>query len=173
LGNLLATTLIYSAILYPIIYIFPAYAANGAPVLFGGGNPLDFKKKINGKRIFGDNKTINGTAYALIAGIAAGALESLIFGLPYLLPLSILLASGAVFGDLIGSFVKRMLGMKSGASFPVMDQYGFVIFALAFAFRAGHLPTLYGLIFILIITGLLHVLTNVGAHRLRLKSVPW
>ena len=35
--------------LYPIIYIFPAYAANGAPVLFGGGKPLDLGKKIKEK----------------------------------------------------------------------------------------------------------------------------
>lgn len=27
---------LYPIILYPLIYIFPAYAANGAPVVFGG-----------------------------------------------------------------------------------------------------------------------------------------
>ena len=40
---------IYALFLYPIIYIFPAYAANGAPVLFGGGKPLDMKRKLMGK----------------------------------------------------------------------------------------------------------------------------
>ncbi len=164
-------SLIYNLIIYPIIYIFPAYAANGAPVLFGGGAPLDFKRKIGGKRIFGDNKTIRGTAAALLIGILAGALESLAF--PFMLKIAILLTIGAIFGDLLGSFIKRRLDFKSGRSFPIMDQFGFVVCALIFAFWLGNLPMLYGLAFIIVLTGVLHPLTNVGAHLLKLKSVPW
>ena len=67
-GDILYTNFIYLTFLYPIIYIFPAYAANGAPVLFGGGKPLDMGAKLNGKRIFGPNKTIRGTAPSLICG---------------------------------------------------------------------------------------------------------
>ncbi len=163
--------LIYNLIIYPIIYIFPAYAANGAPILFGGGAPLDFGRKWRGKRIFGNNKTIRGTASAIAIGILAGALESLAF--PFMLKISIMLALGAVFGDLLGSFIKRRLGYRSGHSFPVMDQFGFVVFALAFAFWLGNLPTLYGIAFIAVLTGVMHPLTNMGANRLKLKSVPW
>lgn len=163
--------LLYSLILYPILYIFPAYAANGAPILFGGGAPLDFKRKWKGKRIFGDNKTIRGTASAIIIGVIAGGLESILF--PYMLPISVLLALGAVFGDLLGSFIKRRMDYKSGHAFPIMDQFGFVIFALIFAFWLGNLPMWYGLVFILVMTGILHPLTNLGAHLLKLKKVPW
>ena len=68
--------LIYIYILYPIIYIFPAYAANGAPILFGGGKtPLDFGKKLNGKRIFGNNKTVRGTLSSLAVGVIVGLIE--------------------------------------------------------------------------------------------------
>ena len=162
---------LFDLIIYPIIYIFPAYAANGAPILFGGGAPLDFKRKLGGKRIFGNNKTIRGTAAALLIGILAGALESLAF--PFMLKISILLALGAIFGDLLGSFIKRRLDYKSGRSFPIMDQFGFVVFALIFAFWLGNLPMLYGLAFIIVLTGILHPLTNIGAHLLKLKSVPW
>lgn len=169
----MTASFIYSAILYPIIYIFPAYAANGAPVLFGGGAPLDFKKKFMGKRIFGDNKTIKGTASAFVAGIAAGGIESLIFSMHYLFLISIMLALGAICGDLVGSFIKRRIDMKSGASLPIMDQFGFMIFALLFAIGLGNLPTLYGFITIIVITGILHPLTNIGANKLKLKSVPW
>jgi CDP-2,3-bis-(O-geranylgeranyl)-sn-glycerol synthase len=157
--------------LYPIIYIFPAYAANGAPVLFGGGKPLDLGKKIKGKRIFGNNKTIRGTLSSLIVGVIVGLIEYPF--LHYMLAISILLAVGANVGDLIGSFIKRRMNFKSGSSFPVMDQYGFFAFALLFALPLGNLPNAYGLLFLLVLTGIAHLLTNMGANKLHLKSVPW
>ncbi len=104
--------------------------------------------------MFGDNKTIRGTAAALLSGIAVGVIEFPFF--KYMLAISILLSAGTVFGDLLGSFLKRRIGLKPGAPFPVMDQYGFFIFAMLVA-----------------LTGILHVLTNKGAHKLHLKKVPW
>lgn len=163
--------LLYNILLYPIIYIFPAYAANGAPVIFGGGAPLDLGAKIGRKRLFGPHKTIRGTFAGIAIGIIAGALEGI--ALPYMFMISIPLAVGAICGDLIGSAIKRRIGMKSGARFPVMDQFGFVAVALLFAFPFGHLPNPYGLAFILLLTLVLHPLTNMIANRLRLKSVPW
>jgi CDP-2,3-bis-(O-geranylgeranyl)-sn-glycerol synthase len=163
---------IYTYIIYPILFIFPAYAANGAPILFGGrGKALDFGKKIGGKRIFGDNKTIIGTLSSLIAGTAVGLIYYPF--LPYMLPIAILLATGAVIGDLVGSFIKRRLNYKSGKSFPILDQYGFFVFALLLAYPLGHLPNAYGLLFLVVLTGIAHVLTNRGANKLKLKSVPW
>jgi CDP-2,3-bis-(O-geranylgeranyl)-sn-glycerol synthase len=140
-------------------------------VLFGGGAPLDGGRKIGGKRIFGDNKTVRGTAAAIMIGVLAGALESLAF--PQMLTISIMLALGAVAGDLLGSFIKRRLGYKSGQSFPIMDQFGFMAFAMIFASGLGNLPTAFGIVFIVVLTGVLHPLTNWGAHLLKLKSVPW
>ncbi len=162
---------LYSIIAYPILYILPAYVANGSPVIFGGGKPLDLSKKIKGIRIFGDNKTIKGTIAALLSGIAIGALEFPFF--KYMLLISVLLAIGTVFGDLLGSFVKRRMSMRPGAPFPIMDQYGFFIFAMLFAAPLGHYPDFYGILFLIILTGALHVLTNRGAHMLHLKKVPW
>ncbi len=165
--------LVYSIILYPIIFIFPAYAANGAPVIFGGGRPLDNSRKMRGKRIFGDHKTVRGTASSIIAGIAAGLIEAIF--MPYMLVASVMLVIGANAGDLIGSFAKRRMDMKPGKSLPVMDQYGFFIFALLFAYPLSyaHFPDIYGMLFLILLTGVLHVLTNRGAHRLKLKEVPW
>ena len=108
--------LIYNLIIYPIIYIFPAYAANGAPILFGGGAPLDFKKKFMGKRIFGDHKTIRGTAAALIIGIIAGALEGLAF--PFMFKISILLTIGAVFGDSARQLHKKEAKLQKRQELP-------------------------------------------------------
>ncbi len=162
---------LYQIFLYPIIYIFPAYAANGAPILFGGGYPLDLKKKLFGKRIFGDHKTIRGTISSIIAGIIIGLIEYPFFH--YMLFIAILLTIGANVGDLFGSFIKRRIGMKSGKSFPIMDQYGFLLFALIFALPFGNYPQLLGIIFIIILTGIMHPLTNIGANKLKLKDVPW
>lgn len=164
-------SLVYAYFLYPIIYIFPAYAANGAPILFGGGRPLDAKRKIKGKRIFGDNKTIKGTASSLIAGTIIGLIEYPFFH--YMLPIAILLTIGANVGDLVGSFIKRRMNFKSGSSLPIMDQYGFFVFAILFALPLGNLPDLYGMLFLVILTGIAHVATNIGANKLKLKRVPW
>lgn len=163
--------LLYSAVIYPIVYIFPAYAANGAPVLFGGGKPLDRRKKLHGKRILGDNKTVSGLVAALVCGITVGVIEYPFFH--YMLYIAPLLTLGAIVGDLIGSFIKRRYNIPSGRSVLLLDQYGFFALALLFAFWLGHLPVWYGLLFITLLTGLLHVATNRGAHKLRLKSVPW
>ncbi len=162
---------IYSIIIYPVIYILPAYVANGAPVLFGGGRPLDSGRKLHGTRIFGDNKTISGTTSMLVAGLITGAVEYAF--LPYMLAVSVLLSLGAIAGDLLGSFIKRRIGHASGASFPIMDQYGFFVVALLFAAPLGHMPSAYGLLFLFLLTGAMHVFTNAAAHRLKLKKVPW
>jgi CDP-2,3-bis-(O-geranylgeranyl)-sn-glycerol synthase len=162
---------LYSIVIYPILYIFPAYAANGAPVIFGGKSPLDMKRHFRGKRIFGDHKTIRGTASSIIAGIAAGAIESVF--IPWMLPVSILLTIGANAGDLAGSFLKRQYSIGSGRPVPLLDQYGFFIFALLFALPYGSAPTFLGLVFIFLLTGIMHPLTNLIAHMMKLKDVPW
>ena len=164
---------LYLIILYPIIYILPAYVANGSPVIFGRGRrlPLDLGKKLLGKRIFGDGKTVRGTASGIILGVAVGAIESLF--LPYMLYRSIALSFGAISGDLLGSFIKRRAGIESGSGVPLLDQYGFFLFALLFALPLGHIPNLYGMVFLILLTGPLHLLTNKGANRLKLKKVPW
>ncbi len=162
---------LYSIVIYPLIYIFAAYAANGAPVIFGGGRPLDLNKRFRKKRIFGNSKTIKGVVAGIIVGLIVGIVEGQV--LPYLLYTSIALSLGAIFGDLLGSFMKRQAGMAPGTNVPLLDQYGFFFFALLFAFPLGHLPTLYGFLFLLLLTGPLHLIANICANALRLKKVPW
>jgi CDP-2,3-bis-(O-geranylgeranyl)-sn-glycerol synthase len=162
---------VYSLIIYPLIYIFPAYVANGAPVIFGGGTPLDFKRKLDGKRIFGDHKTIRGLIAGILSGIIIAGVESAY--LPYMLLIGVMLSIGTHAGDLLGSFIKRRFNIKSGKSIPFLDQYMFFVFALLFAYPFGNLPNIYGLFFLIILTGILHRLTNIGAYSLKLKKVAW
>jgi CDP-2,3-bis-(O-geranylgeranyl)-sn-glycerol synthase len=163
----------YDIIIYPIIYIWPAYVANGAPVIFGRYRqiPLDMGKKIGGKPIFGSHKTVIGLISGLASGFLMAGIESLF--IPYMLAVGIALTIGTHFGDLLGSFIKRRIGHKEGARTFILDQYTFLIFALLFAYPFGNLPDIYGIIFLVILTGVLHPLTNLGAHRLKIKKVPW
>lgn len=165
--------LVYSYVIYPILFILPAWVANGAPVIFGGGAPIDLGRKVGGKRIFGNHKTIRGLVAGLLSGfIIAGAVS--IF-LPELLATGIALTIGTHFGDLFGSFVKRRLNKKEGSSWALFDQYLFLafafLFALPFVFHTQLNPI--GVLVIVVLTGVLHRATNVMAHRAKIKEVPW
>ncbi len=165
---------IYSLILYPIFYIWPAYVANGAPVIFGRGKnrlAIDMGRKLGGKPIFGKHKTVRGLIGGIASGVLMAALESLVF--PYMLVVGIALTLGTHAGDLLGSFIKRRTGKKEGTQTYLLDQYLFLVFALLFALPFGNMPTWYGIIFLVVLTGILHPLTNFLAHRLRIKEVPW
>ncbi len=164
-----------------VLYVLPAYFANGAPVLLGGGRPVDAHFRLwDGRRLFGDSKTWRG----LVAGISVGVLAG--FLLAYLLPVhflpflafhekmgvSALLAVGTMVGDLLGSFIKRRMNLPPGAPFFVTDQLLFIAMALAFS-SVVFLPSYADILVVFLLTFILHILTNITAHHLNLKRVPW
>ena len=169
--------LLYLIVIYPIIFILPAYAANGAPVIFGGGTPLDLNRKCLGRPIFGKHKTVRGLIFGIASGIAVGLAESLVPGFGFMLGVGILESLGTHFGDLLGSFIKRQRGVQEGKRSLFMDQYLFLVFAIAFAaplaLAHGLMPDIYGIAFLVVLTGIMHPLTNMGAYLLGLKKVPW
>lgn len=93
----------------------------------------------------------------------------------------IILASyGAVIGDLIGSFLKRRLDIKSGAPFWIVDQLDFALFALFFVSIPGFLlpniflqPDIFIIIFVIILTPAVSIIANIIAYVTGLKDVPW
>jgi CDP-2,3-bis-(O-geranylgeranyl)-sn-glycerol synthase len=154
-------------------FIFPAYCANALPVVAGGGLPVDFGRKFSdGKPIFGKNKTYRGFFFGLAVGTAAGLGETVVFHYPVLFGL--LLSLGALLGDLAGAFLKRRLNIAPGGLLPVVDQVDFIVGAIVFS-----LPILIDalsfelIITVLIITPPIHLLTNLVAYKLGLKSNPW
>ncbi|HIE18109.1 TPA: CDP-2,3-bis-(O-geranylgeranyl)-sn-glycerol synthase [Candidatus Bathyarchaeota archaeon] len=160
-----------------LYYIFPAYCANGAPVIFGGGKPIDMGKTFwDGKPLFGSHKTIRGFVLGLAIGTLVGwAQEALApnVGLPRgNALLGFILSLGAMIGDLLGSFLKRRLDLKPGAPLPISDQMDFVLVALLFGALIEP-PTLTAALIILILTGPIHLLVNIAAYLLRLKKTPW
>ncbi len=166
-----------------LVFIFPAYVANSAPVVFGGGLPIDFRKNFfDKKRIFGDGKTFRGFAFGLLLGtITGGVLASFfdVYGLAFgeKTILAFMLSFGTLVGDAFGSFIKRRQGLKRGERSFLADQLLFLVFALSFAF--AYKPALLaqltweGIAVLLVITLFLHKFFNEVAHSLQLKKVPW
>jgi len=168
----LAFSLSYDDLFHLAYFIIPAYVANGMPVLFGGGQPLDLGKSFfDGKRIFGINKTTRG----FISGILLGSLVSLIMELILmggLLLLGILASLGSLLGDLFGSFLKRRLGLNSGSSLPLIDQLDFVIGALIITYPFYNF-SIEMILLVLLITPPIHITANAIAYSLKLKDTFW
>jgi CDP-2,3-bis-(O-geranylgeranyl)-sn-glycerol synthase len=160
-------------------FIFPAYCANGTPVLAGGGTKMDFERNfVDGKRIFGNNKTFRGFFFGWAVGIFVGLMEGFIFGFDnYPVLFSILIPLGALLGDLTGAFIKRRLDIAPGGLLPIVDQIDFVVGAVVFALPLA-LISWSGLswqviVTVLLITPPIHLFTNYLAYKLRLKKNPW
>jgi CDP-2,3-bis-(O-geranylgeranyl)-sn-glycerol synthase len=172
----------------------PAMLPNSAAVVFGGGTPVDFGKTWKGKRILGDGKTWKGLFGGGFAGVVFGLILigiSSIFDSenfwgygPFWKNVGILfcLSFGSLFGDMLGSFIKRRLGLKRGQKAPILDQFDFVIGAFlvtALLFPHWIYDTyiegwhILALIFVLIMTLILHRVVNVIGYRAGLKDEPW
>lgn len=166
--------------------MLPAYVPNSVAAALGGGRPIDGGRNFtDGRRIFGDGKTYRGFVVGVAGGILAGLLQIWLQGvyslefLPAQTMLSVLLlASGALLGDLAKSFFKRRLGKASGERWLVADQYDLVagaflmlvVFDLPWLLHAVTLPVF---LWILILTPLLHKTANVIGYIIGVKDVPW
>lgn len=162
-----------------IWFIFPAYCANAAPVIFGGGQPMDFGKRFfDGKPLFGSHKTVRGFLAGLIVGTLVGLVQTLLFEqvlfqyspqFKYPIFLGFTLSLGALTGDLIESFIKRRLNRVPGSFLPVADQIDFILGAFLFSIPVSP-PSLQAVLIILLITIPIHLLTNLGAALLNMKN---
>jgi CDP-2,3-bis-(O-geranylgeranyl)-sn-glycerol synthase len=164
---------ITNLIVNAIIFILPAYCANATPVIAGGGLPIDLGKKfVDGKAIFGKNKTFRGFFVGLVVGTGVGLSESAVFSYP--LMFGLLLSLGGLLGDLAGAFLKRRLEIAPGNLLPIVDQVDFVVGALIFSLLLSPSMLTWELaLTVLLITSPIHLLTNFAAYKLGLKSNPW
>ncbi|MCL2711660.1 MAG: CDP-2,3-bis-(O-geranylgeranyl)-sn-glycerol synthase [Methanomassiliicoccaceae archaeon] len=172
----------------------PAMLPNSAAVVFGGGKPMDMGKEWNGKRILGDGKTWRGFFGGGFSGMILGLMLmgiSFLFGSEDLfgyinlqtgIGVAACLAFGSLLGDLMGSFIKRRLGIERGKKAPILDQYDFLIgaFLLTSLFYPQWIYSTYiegynilALVFLLIVTLLLHRVMNIIGYKAGLKDVPW
>jgi len=174
--------------------MLPAYLANVSALIFGGGTPIDGERNFrDGKRLFGNGKTWKGLILGIMVGIGIGILQGALSGyviqgfnvnssldnLYYtLLPSNMVegairglcLGTGALVGDIVGSFIKRRLKIERGRPAPLLDQLDFVIGALIFASLVVVVP-LNLTILIIVLSIFLHLGANVIAYLLGMKKV--
>lgn len=163
-----------------ILYILPSYVANSSPVVLGGGRPIDGGAHIGGNRVLGKSKTIMGFFGGLLAGIFVAAILAYAVEIPffpsrnYQLYGGIALSFGTVVGDLLGSFLKRRLGIEEGKPF-IVDQLAFLVVALLMAYPFTMIPfySLDNLLYLAVLTYVLHVGSNIVANKIGIKKVPW
>lgn len=130
------------------------------------------RKFVDGKPIFGKNKTFRGFLVGLAFGTTVGLVESVVFDYPIMF--GPLLSLGALSGDLAGAFLKRRLGIPPGNLLPVLDQVDFIVGALVFSLLLSTLKIDWELaLTVLLITPPIHLATNFAAYKLGLKSNPW
>ena len=180
---------IFTLILNMIWLMLPAYLANPAAAVSAKINkfntPMDFGKKVNGQRIFGDGKTYKGFFTGIIIGIIIGLVQNLInssllnnfmpiftykaiFALPF----------GSMIGDLTASFLKRRLAIERGAQFFPIDQLDFVFGSwLVTILVSPHWFTknftLPIILATLILTPIFHRIINIIGYKLGISRNPW
>ncbi len=158
-------------------------------------NPVDFGKKMkDGRRIFGDHKTWRGIFFGIVFGTLSGVLfwyycvvkhdkfslasnldfEMLKSGFPvYPWYTGFFMSLGDHFGDLLGSFIKRRLNIKSGGALPLYDQGFWMVTGLVFAlpFIWAEVNLWFYFVTMIIATPVLHFLSNPIAYLIGLKDV--
>jgi CDP-2,3-bis-(O-geranylgeranyl)-sn-glycerol synthase len=176
-------------------YVLPAYIANGFAV-FGkfikSRHSMDGDHLLrDGQPVFGPGKTWEGFLIGFCSGVLIGFLQVItapyLFAIivlylylpPELVPvvfvtgiLVVLVALGALVGDLIGSFIKRRLKIARGRPAPILDQLDFLVMAMLMGALITPIPLVLAL-FLLIVTPLIHLLANIIGYLLKLKQEPW
>ena len=195
----------YLRILYYVFlggWIFiPTAVANMAPPIFKGKHPIDGGRELkDGRRLLGDGKTWEGLIVAPIAGMLVGVAQISIayyfnwpfwelFGsFPDYIIVLFALSFGAVFGDALGSFIKRRIGIKRGQKAHGLDQYDlvggvFILLLIAHWWTDGFFINnfinngtyypLFSLASVLIFTPIIHKGVNVIAWKIGKKDDPW
>lgn len=163
--------------------MLPAYIANPTAVVFGGGTPIDFGKNWrDGRRIFGNGKTFRGLLGGTACGIMTGLIQMQFSPAwapgSFTLTVIITLSFGALLGDIVKSFFKRRLGLERGAKFPLVDQLDFVAGAwvLTYIFSPQWFSdnfTFWIIITVILLTPILHRITNIIGYIVKLKKEPW
>jgi len=176
------------------IYVFlPAYLANSAPVIFDKfgllkslKKPIDGGVKIGKDYLFGETKTWRG----LVAGVMVGAItggiiwaitslymsylggvSQLISAVGYGLYYGAVLGFGIIMGDLIKSFIKRRLHIKSTDPFFPFDQMDYLGALILGYFLFPFFQPYFWIL--LIISPLFPILANLIAYKLGWKKVWW
>ena len=166
-------------------FIMPAYVANASAPLAKGKMPIDRRKYFGKERLLGDGKTIEGLVFGVILGTLTGFIMTFFYNdiiflfegteitLPYIdIFIGFVISFGALFADIVGSFIKRRIGMRRGEDALLLDQLDFVVGAALFGYFFTYID--WAMIIILIaLTPIVHRIANIVGYVLKIKEVPW
>ncbi|MUN28091.1 CDP-2,3-bis-(O-geranylgeranyl)-sn-glycerol synthase [Sulfuracidifex metallicus] len=151
----------------------PAFAANGGATFIRNGTPIDFRRNFkDGRRILGDGKSFEGLLLSLTFGVDVGIIISRFLGIDWIL-VGLVESLFAMLGDMAGAFIKRRLNIPRGGRAWGLDQLDFILGSTLGILIMGIRPSLYQFLFVALIAFLMHMFTNYGAYRLKIKTVPW
>ena len=165
--------------------ILPACIANGIPAIISKirflDKPIDFNFKLQGKPLFGKNKTWRGFSIGILCGILVFIFQKYLYQFTFFQNISlinyfefsilygILLSFGALSGDLMGSFIKRRFDVAPGQDFCILDQIDWVIGLLIFS-SLIFIPSWYAIVVIIILGIIFHAGGNLVLDFLRTKG---
>ncbi len=160
-------------LLTSIIIVLPAMVANSTALILGGSGPLI------SERYFGKNKTIRGYISAVFGAMLTslflyeltrhGILALPLNGPAVYIIIGFLQGNGAMFGDLLGSYIKRRNKILEGEELKIIDQIGFIVFAIIFTIPI-YVFEMLDIVIILLLTYGLHKTTNLLAYNLHMKD---
>ena len=158
------------------------------------------KKYKDGKRILGNGKTWRGLVIGTLIGMIGGFSLSIgafyinnseysfigitdFFGFPYMIPILFSICFGALSGDIVESFLKRRRGIARGKDWIPFDQLDFILGVLIFSFIMSvdltgltkvnwffENITIWHVLFLLIVTPIIHIISNLFHKKIALKT---
>ena len=175
-------------ILKGLYIMLPGIGANMTPVFVKGvfkklAVPVDFGKKINGKPIFGANKTYRGIIFGVLVAILIAYAQYILYSYGFFRKFSLLdysnwpavgflVGFGVMSGDLANSFFKRRLGIKPGRPFFPFDQLNAAIGGIIFISFVYTPP--FGVITAVIISSfVMSLIINLLGYYLGLREIKW
>lgn len=177
-------------ILTTIYYAAPGLVANFMPIIVKRhfkwlAVPVDGNLKLYGKPLFGAHKTLRGFIFGVIGAILilmlqkywyvngiARSISYIDYSQVDVLVYGTIFGLGALTGDLLESFVKRRLGIKSGSHFIPWDQLDYVLGIMLFSMLIK--PMTWQMVLILLVAGpLLHLIFSRIGYSLGLRKSRW
>lgn len=156
-------------------YYLSPMVANASPVLVSGRYKIDLGRRfIDGKPLFGAGKTWEGFIVGAYMGFLASIPIQLYTSNEYTVLTGFLASVTALIGDIIGSFIKRRLGIKRGDPAPILDQLDFALMStIYYWFSTPGFQRIDYIVYSLILILILHILTNNIAYYLGVKDRRW
>ena len=171
-----------------IYFMIPAYVANMMPVIMRNkleylAKPIDSGLEFCGGPILGAHKTWRGLIFGIIGSMLAAYIMYLLQSYTYFAQISVLdyanweligflMGFGALLGDMVKSFFKRRVGIKSGQPWYFVDQIDFPVGSIVLV-SLVYFPGWSFAFCSLLTTVVLTVATNHVAYFIGIRKVKW